>query len=206
MRWVDLLGPAARGLEDLAGEHREGDRERDRRWRVPGRGSGASSAFPAHPRSRGRGVRQPAQRDVVEDPALGQAARGLPVDEGAGDLLVAVGVVVEHPGRQTGRRIRQGETDRLRRLALVPATAGPPHSGGCLQSRSSPPPQRVVYQMTLAPLPFSGITPVALSEAREAVLAASGAAATAQGCPDRPDDRAEAHRPVAAQPCSREPG
>jgi hypothetical protein len=24
---VDLLGPAARGLEDLAGEHREGDRE-----------------------------------------------------------------------------------------------------------------------------------------------------------------------------------
>ena len=24
----------------------------------------------------------------------------LPVDEGAGDLVVAVGVVVEHPGRQ----------------------------------------------------------------------------------------------------------
>ena len=26
---VDLLGPAARRLEDLNGEHREGDRERD---------------------------------------------------------------------------------------------------------------------------------------------------------------------------------
>ena len=28
---VDLLRPAARGLEDLAGEHREGDRQRNRR-------------------------------------------------------------------------------------------------------------------------------------------------------------------------------
>ena len=32
--------------------------------------------------------------------SAGEIARGLPVDKGAGDLVVAVRVVVEHPGRQ----------------------------------------------------------------------------------------------------------
>jgi len=35
-----------RGLEDLAGEHREGDRERDLRWPLPGRGSGTAGPAP----------------------------------------------------------------------------------------------------------------------------------------------------------------
>jgi len=33
----------------------------------------------------------------------GEVARGLVVKERAGDLVVAVGVVVEHPGRQRDR-------------------------------------------------------------------------------------------------------
>src|SRR5215831_7362867 len=64
---VNLLGPATRRLEDLAGEHREGDRERDLRWRLPGRGSRTSSALPVHPRGGGRGAREPVQSDVVDD-------------------------------------------------------------------------------------------------------------------------------------------
>jgi len=39
----------------------------------------------------------------VEDVVPGQAARRLLVDKGAGDLVVGVGVVVEHPGRQGDR-------------------------------------------------------------------------------------------------------
>jgi len=34
---IGLLGPAARGPEDLAGEHREADRELDLRRSLPGR-------------------------------------------------------------------------------------------------------------------------------------------------------------------------
>src|SRR3712207_2679186 len=40
------------------------------------------------------------QRDVVDDALPGETARGLAVDERARDLVVAVRVVVEHPGCQ----------------------------------------------------------------------------------------------------------
>ncbi len=97
---VDLLGPAARGREDLAGERGEADRERDLRGGLAGCESGGPSGLPVRPGRRCPGARQPVQRDVVEDVVPGEIARGLAVEEGAGDLLVAVRVVVEHPGRQ----------------------------------------------------------------------------------------------------------
>ena len=53
-------------------------------------------------------------RDVVEDVVAREVARGLPVDEGAGDLVVAVRVVVDHPGGQGDGRVEQGVADRLR--------------------------------------------------------------------------------------------
>ena len=99
---VDRLDPAARGSPDLAGERREADRNRDRRRSLAGRtGCGQDpSKFPVPPGGRGAGARQPVQRDVVDDVVPGEIAHGLAVDERAGDLVVAVRVVVEQPGRQ----------------------------------------------------------------------------------------------------------
>jgi hypothetical protein len=97
---VRLLDPAARGPEDLAGEGGESDRERDFWRNLAGRQSLGSSGLPVLTGRRGPGTCQPVQGDVVDDVVPGEIARGLAVDKGAGDLLVAVGVVVEHPGRQ----------------------------------------------------------------------------------------------------------
>src|SRR5262249_31237824 len=88
---VGLLGPAARGPEDLAGERGEADRELDLRARLPGRMNCGLRVLPVRPRRRGPGAGQPVHRDVVEDVVPGEAARGLLVDEGAGDLVVGVG-------------------------------------------------------------------------------------------------------------------
>src|SRR5215471_10617362 len=63
---VELLGPAARGPEDLTGEHREADRELDLRGRMSGRKGCGSSAFPVRAGGGGPGTRQPVQRDVVK--------------------------------------------------------------------------------------------------------------------------------------------
>src|SRR6266566_9990564 len=99
---VGRLDPATRGPEDLARERGEADRELDLRRSLPGRGreSLGSPVLPVRPGCRGPGARQPVNSDVVEDVVPGQTPGRLPVDEGAGDLLVGVGVVVEHPGRQ----------------------------------------------------------------------------------------------------------
>src|SRR5262245_33240317 len=63
---IELLGPAARGPEYLAGEHREADRELDLRGSVPGHGRG-SSALPVRAGRRRPGASHPVQRDVVQD-------------------------------------------------------------------------------------------------------------------------------------------
>src|SRR5688572_6087551 len=99
---VDCLNPAARGSPDLAGERREADGNRDRRRSLAGRtGCGLSlSELPVPPGGRGAGARQPVQRDVVDDAVPGEIAHGLAVDERAGDLVVAVRVMVEQPGRE----------------------------------------------------------------------------------------------------------
>src|ERR1700728_4521535 len=97
---VRLLGAAARGPEDLARERGEAGRELDLRASLTGRTGCGLRVLPVRPARRGPGARQPVQRDVVEDVVPGQAAGRLPAGEGAGDLVVGVGVVVEHPGRQ----------------------------------------------------------------------------------------------------------
>src|SRR4029077_643160 len=100
---VDLLGPAARSLEDLAGERRDAGRELHLRTRLPGRVSCGLSALPVRAGGRGPDARQPVQRDVVQDVVPGEIARGLAAKKRAGDLVVVVGVVIEHPGRQRDR-------------------------------------------------------------------------------------------------------
>ena len=99
---IDLLDPAPRGFKELATECREGDRERDWRRAWPAsRATGLGpSCFPVPPGGRGATALQPVQRDVVDDVFLGEIAHGLAIDKRAGDLVVAVRVVVEHPGRQ----------------------------------------------------------------------------------------------------------
>src|SRR5688572_21931907 len=99
---VGRLNPAARGSPDLAGERREADRNRDRRRsRATRTGCGQNlSKLPVPPGGRGAGARQPVQRDVVDDALSGEIAHGLALYERAGHLVVAVRVVVEHPGCQ----------------------------------------------------------------------------------------------------------
>jgi hypothetical protein len=77
------LDPAERGREDLAGERREADRNRDRRRSLAGRtGCGLGpSELPVPPGGRGASARQPVQRDVVDDVVPGEVARGLAVEE-----------------------------------------------------------------------------------------------------------------------------
>src|SRR5256885_11444128 len=97
---IDLLGPAARRLEDLAGEDGERHRQRQFRRRLPGRkrSKDALCLLPVESRRRCRGARQPVQRDVVDDPVAGQAARRLAVDDRVRDFRVTVRGGVEHPG------------------------------------------------------------------------------------------------------------
>ena len=58
----------------------------------------AKLVFPIETSRRNRRVRQPVERDVVED-IVSRQALGLPVKD-ACDELVAARVVVEHPGGQ----------------------------------------------------------------------------------------------------------
>src|SRR5262249_17626629 len=53
---VELFGPAARGLEDLAGERGEAGRECDLRWSLPGCSSCGPSALPVRAGGRGPGA------------------------------------------------------------------------------------------------------------------------------------------------------
>src|SRR3954447_3173988 len=120
---VDGLRPAGRGRDDLAGERGEAARDRDRRRSLARRETLRASALPVRPGRRGAGARQPVQRDVVEDVVPGEIAHGLAVDEGAGDLVVAVRVVVEHPRGHGDGCIEQGIAVRLRPRGLLEEVA-----------------------------------------------------------------------------------
>src|SRR3954452_6533760 len=94
---VGPLGPAARRLILLAGEDGHGHRDRDA-LRV----EEAALVLPVEARRRDARLRQPVERDVVEDLVTRQLARGTrrPVqrrDHCRGRLAVGV-VVVEKPG------------------------------------------------------------------------------------------------------------
>ncbi|HEX5500174.1 MAG TPA: hypothetical protein VFX03_13140, partial [Thermomicrobiales bacterium] len=60
-------------------------------------------AFPVESRRRDRGVRQPVERDIVEN-VVAREPLSLSFED-ASDELVAARVVVEHPGGQADRRI-----------------------------------------------------------------------------------------------------
>ena len=110
---IRLLRPAPRGLIELVGKGAHGDRDGDALRREEG-----ELALPVEARRRDRRVRQPVERDVVED-VVARQALGLPVED-ARDERVAARVVVEHPGGQADRRIR----DRVQRLRAVRHLAG----------------------------------------------------------------------------------
>ena len=128
---IHLLCPTARRLEDLAGEHRErhGDRKVRRLFSGRERREDGSEVLPIQPRRRGGGIRQPVQRDVVDNPLGCQATRDVAFEKRARDLLVAVFIVVEHPRRQPDGRIGQRVADRLRMLGHLDEVA-PPEEGG----------------------------------------------------------------------------
>jgi len=69
---IRAFGPAPRGLIELVGEDADGERNRD--------GLGVEEVrlvLPVEASRRNPGVRQPVQRDVVEDVVSGEGARGL---------------------------------------------------------------------------------------------------------------------------------
>ena len=110
---IDRLDPAPRGFKDLAPERREGDRNQDRGRSLAGRKGcwPGRVLIPRYNRADEAPLAlQPGQRDVVDDVFLGQIAHGLAVDESAGDLVVAVRVVVEHPGCEPEGCIQQGSS------------------------------------------------------------------------------------------------
>ena len=65
----------------------------------------------------------------------------IPLNEGARDLVVAVRVVVEHPGRQSDGGIQQGVANRLRPRGLLQevAKAARPEGGKRVNSPLVPP-------------------------------------------------------------------
>ena len=136
---VARLDPAARRPPDLTGERREAERDRRRRQRLVACGRGVRPVgLPVRAGRGGAGARQPVQRDVVEDVVAGEVARGLPVDERVGDLVVGVGVVVDHPGGQSDRRVEQRVADRLRAGGHLDEVAVPGLlEGGDLRGRGA---------------------------------------------------------------------
>src|SRR5262249_37398065 len=96
---VGLLRPAARRLILLAGKDGHGNWDRD-----PLRVEEAARVFPIEARRRDSRVRQPVERDVVEDLVTRQLTRGTrrPVkrrDNCRSRLAVSI-VVIEKPGGQ----------------------------------------------------------------------------------------------------------
>ena len=84
------------------------------------------AALPVRSRGRFPGPREPVQRDVVEDVVSREVAGRLVVDEGAGDLVIGVGVVVGQPRCQRDGRVQQCVPDRLRPRRLLEEVAEAP--------------------------------------------------------------------------------
>ncbi len=100
---IRLLRPALRRLINFFRKRAHADRKLD-----PSRVEEAACRqimphVPVETRRRDRGIRQPIERDVVENVVAAQPFR-LAV-ENAGDHLVAANVVIKYPARKTNRRI-----------------------------------------------------------------------------------------------------
>ena len=108
---------------DLVREDAHGDRDRDVLD-----GEERQLVLPVEARRGDRRVRQPVERDVVED-VVAREALGLSVED-AGDELVAAHVVVEHPGREADGRIR----DPVERLRAVRHLEGVAEAVSCRRS------------------------------------------------------------------------
>src|SRR5215204_3589787 len=91
---VGLLGPAPRGLVELVGEDAHRGRNRDALDVEE-----AEGVLPVETTRGHAGVGHPGERDVVQDLVSGEVADRL-AGEGGGDVVVAAGVVVQHPGGQ----------------------------------------------------------------------------------------------------------
>src|SRR5262245_11328656 len=113
---VGLLGPASRSLVELAGEDADGGRDR-RALHV----EEAEGVLEVETARRDPGVRHPGHRDVVEDLVRREVANRVAVEPGR-DVLEAEGIVVEHPGGERRRRVRQA-IQRLRPVAHLDRVA-----------------------------------------------------------------------------------
>src|SRR5215207_3968427 len=91
---IGLLGPGPRGLVELVGEDAHRRRDGD-----PLDVEEAEGVLPVETTRGHPGVRHPGEGDVVQDLVSGEVADRL-AREGGGDVVVAAGVVVQHPGGQ----------------------------------------------------------------------------------------------------------
>ena len=93
-----FLRPAPRRRVDFVRKDTDGDRNFDVLWRKEG-----ELILPVEAGRRDCRPRQPIERDVVEDIVSGQAL-GVALED-PGYKRIAARVVVEHPGRQSHRRV-----------------------------------------------------------------------------------------------------
>src|SRR5215213_4436775 len=107
--WIRALRPAARSRVDLIGEDTDGSRDRH----VLGCEKG-KLALPIETSGRNSGVREPVERDVVED-VISREALGRTIKDTRDERLTRR-VVVEHPGCQAdwriGNRVQRLWTER----------------------------------------------------------------------------------------------
>src|SRR5687767_13408555 len=96
---VGLLGPAPRRLIELSRKDADGSRNCDALDVEE-----AKVVLPVETTRGNPGVRQPGERDVVEDLVSREVADGLTWERPC-DVLVAVRIVVEHPGGESDGRI-----------------------------------------------------------------------------------------------------
>src|SRR5262245_48279428 len=103
--WIGLLCPASRGCVDLIWERAHGGRDRD-----TFRSENGELALPIETSRRDRRIRQPIERDIVEDVVACQAF-GFSVEDSC-DQRQAASVMIEHPGGEADR----GVCKRVQRL------------------------------------------------------------------------------------------
>src|SRR5215216_4240741 len=119
---IRLLSPAFWRLINFFRKRAHGDRKLDASRVEEAARRQIMTRVPVETRRRDRGIRQPIERDVVENVVARETFR-LAV-ENAGDHLVAANVVIEYPARKTNRRIDDA-VERLRTKRHLVGVAEP---------------------------------------------------------------------------------